>query len=1015
MVKAKMPPDWLNLPLWDHQREAAEMLESYFNSNSNGSALVRMPTGTGKTRIIAVTTRCFSTVKTSLVICPYRGLSDQLARDILADPTRNQVEQNAEWCEALNKAWPRKVLPLRPSKLGKTIKAAPEDGCVLVSTIQALQQIYADDKLAYASLRDLIDAVVFDEGHREPAPEWATAVRELGKPTILFTATPYRNDHLLFSVDPSFVYVFTHELAERDNYIRHVDFTEDTLPTNPQAFVDRVLEVYDSSVTQKKPSGIRTPRVIIRCETENSVSQICRALKLRGKTFLGIHDRFDNEEVEGKAHKVPDPKKRTETFWVHQFKLLEGIDEPDFCFLAIYEPLKNARSLVQQVGRIIRNTRRLESQLAFVLCRTGDGQKAYWEGYRKYESQFEKSPRRYEIRQIFDVFTELQMEYQYYDRDYRQRFGIDEHGIHQSFLYRPSALVFKAPSRLDWDELQDELTLEWVSGDRDVRNATKPDPQSLLLPYIFARNSPILRNRALTEIQLGFCILRRSHGYLFVHDTEGSSSTILEERFERVSPDKLERLFSGNAKLNYVSLLNSDLGKQSTRRRTIQAYSIHDTAPGLLDHAHFASSVVGSAGEAAMLRGQRYVGLSRARVSDRLARSLEYKQFCAWTDSIANELTRQRRALAIFSRYAMFSAPPGDTKPVNILLDISDVMSEFVFSPKEKNHQVLTSTLDLEDICIEIEQGRFDVETKSGRYNVGISYDKKRKRYILDSPELEAAYQLDRPGSKPENLVHYLNRNQSFRVVPESRDTVFAWGRFYRPRNPLTGRRSSKRIEVLNILETISELQTRISEKGAPGSANGIGWSDKSLFHLIATRGKNSELQSEFDGVNILVCDDMQTECADFLAANSAGKRVMFIHAKAKGSRLSASALQDVCGQATKNLGFLSPYNQSKPSNLSRWNGKWKGGRIGIVDRRILLGTRDGENLWEQIQLLLRDPSTSREVWILLGNTLSLSEFERSRTSPNPSPETIQILFLLQSTWANVSSVGARLRVFCSP
>jgi superfamily II DNA or RNA helicase len=152
--------------------------------------------------------------------------------------------------------------------------------------------------------------------------------------------------------------VFTHEIAERDNYIRHVEFVEETLPDNSQAFVDRVLDFYDSTVREKKPSGVHTPRVIIRCETENSVSQICRALKLRGKTVLGIHDRFDNEEVEGKAHKVPDPKKRTETFWVHQFKLLEGIDEPDFCFLAIYEPLKNARSLVQQVGRIIRNTQR---------------------------------------------------------------------------------------------------------------------------------------------------------------------------------------------------------------------------------------------------------------------------------------------------------------------------------------------------------------------------------------------------------------------------------------------------------------------------------------------------------------------------------------------------------------------------------------------------------------------------------------------------------------------------------
>jgi hypothetical protein len=66
---------------------------------------------------------------------------------------------------------------------------------------------------------------------------------------------------------------------------------------------------------------------------------------------------------------------------------------------------------------------------------------------------------------------------------------------------------------------------------------------------------------------------------------------------------------------------------------------------------------------------------------------LEYKEYCAWTDSIADELSRQRRAVAIFGRFAMFSTPPVDTKPVNILLDISDVMSEFIFVPNNNQAQ----------------------------------------------------------------------------------------------------------------------------------------------------------------------------------------------------------------------------------------------------------------------------------------------------------------------------------------
>lgn len=41
--------------------------------------------------------------------------------------------------------------------------------------------------------------------------------------------------------------------------------------------------------------------------------------------------------------------------WVHQHKLLEGVDGPSFRALAFYGVLGSARALVQQIGRVIRN------------------------------------------------------------------------------------------------------------------------------------------------------------------------------------------------------------------------------------------------------------------------------------------------------------------------------------------------------------------------------------------------------------------------------------------------------------------------------------------------------------------------------------------------------------------------------------------------------------------------------------------------------------------------------------
>jgi superfamily II DNA or RNA helicase len=90
---------------------------------------------------------------------------------------------------------------------------------VLVGTYQALDMIRrqskntrmtsaADRKVAEDALGLLasFDLVLVDEGHYEPAISWSKGVRELNRPTILLSATPYRNDFKSFRVRGRFVF-----------------------------------------------------------------------------------------------------------------------------------------------------------------------------------------------------------------------------------------------------------------------------------------------------------------------------------------------------------------------------------------------------------------------------------------------------------------------------------------------------------------------------------------------------------------------------------------------------------------------------------------------------------------------------------------------------------------------------------------------------------------------------------------------------------------------------------------
>jgi hypothetical protein len=75
------------------------------------------------------------------------------------------------------------------------------------------------------------------------------------------------------------------------------------------------------------------------------------------------HDRGKSVAAMRKAH----PNAR---FWLHQSKLIEGVDDPNFVAMALYDLMGNARQVIQQIGRMIRWKQRADKaqQSGFVLA-----------------------------------------------------------------------------------------------------------------------------------------------------------------------------------------------------------------------------------------------------------------------------------------------------------------------------------------------------------------------------------------------------------------------------------------------------------------------------------------------------------------------------------------------------------------------------------------------------------------------------------------------------------------------
>ena len=131
-----------------------------------------------------------------------------------------------------------------------------------------------------------------------------------------------------------------------------------------------------------------TQRVIIHCDDMASITRLGEAFVARGFAgkVVGIHDRYPlgGATDRWKRRSVPAPGQCDALIWIHQYKLLEGIDDHRFQVLAFFDVLQNVRSIVQQVGRVIRKSDN-DTGLAWVLDHFGGRINRYWQLYKDFD------------------------------------------------------------------------------------------------------------------------------------------------------------------------------------------------------------------------------------------------------------------------------------------------------------------------------------------------------------------------------------------------------------------------------------------------------------------------------------------------------------------------------------------------------------------------------------------------------------------------------------------------------
>lgn len=993
------------LNIWDHQKEAVIQILNYINTFIDKSFLVKMPTGTGKTGVFASLTRIALPEYNYIIITPSTALKFQIIEEL-------KLKFWGKIGYDLSKLEDQFIESLIPSNFKTVLQNIGNKKFIIVTTIQALQAIASDDLLLkeYLNFQTRVDCIIFDEGHKEPAYTWGETVRAFRKPTILFSATPYRNDYKVFNIDKEKFYSIEHEFCTSQNFLRSIEILKVTAnPYNAGTYLTNLLSSLKKIEPEISSQGILNPKVIIRCENADDIEKIVNGLLKLKRRVIGIHENFKN--LVGFSSKVPTSAEQNNyEFFVHQFKLIEGIDNPDFCIVSIFSDFKSTRLLIQQIGRVLRNPQRLQNQKAYLFCRNKKKIIEEWNKYLAYDKLLDGRQKLFDISDILKVNKDVST--LYFQGTFRELININNIDLKDSILFQKKVNVYLQDGTILFKDLSQTLIDEWNSRDYHILKTQFFSPDTVLIIYIKYENSPLVKSGVFIEQTLALTFLKFIHNHIYYYDSIQSSPMRQMENLKPVGREFLVRLFKDKRSINKVFLMNTDIGANNVRNKELQAGAVEFTAPGLSDYSYFPARLEGNVSKNGLFL-KRYIGFQNGRVTDFSNSRLEFNEFINWIDELHTDVltaTTYNKIDSFLNRFSEKVDPPSNPVPTSILIDIDNqILNKYGFSDKKVD-------VELEDYCALITTGQFNLTFNGQSIHFNIKYDSKLERFIMTSPELSE--NLENLYNDDPSLIAYLNSTQSFRIVMDGNQYVYAHKNFFKPSLNITSKKQN--LDINQLFHVYPSISNITCEKGnAFLKVQKNLWDKDTLFGLIARQGKtygDKGLENEFN-LEYLLCDDLQTEIGDFIGLDTKTKRVIFMHAKAKKSKISATNFTDVCGQATKNLDYLSPYHQRTPQqNIDKWKQPWTVSPIGTVSNRIITNNATTKQFWDKYVQLISDPSTVREVWLIVGNMFDHNDFKKELNKKDVAKiksEVIQLIYLIRSTWNSVSQVGAQLKIFC--
>lgn len=310
--------------------------------NSQQPAIVTMPTGSGKTAVLA-SLAFLLRAKRVLVLTPSRLVREQIAEKFESLSDLKTIEA----LDVLHAPPSVACIRERPKTVADWERLRTND--VVVATVSSISSI--KDPIPDPPV-DLFDVVFVDEGHHAPAATWARVLAKLqGSRQVLLTATPFRRDEK--EIRGRMVFTYDVRRAYEDGVFGKLNF-QAVQPNAGQSSDQAIAKATEAQFKADRKRGLNH-LIMVRVDGVDRG----RALKKVYEDNTGLKlDFITGASSLSTVQKTVERLRKLQIDGIICVNMFgEGFDLPNLKIAAVHSPHKSLAITLQFIGRFARTNR----------------------------------------------------------------------------------------------------------------------------------------------------------------------------------------------------------------------------------------------------------------------------------------------------------------------------------------------------------------------------------------------------------------------------------------------------------------------------------------------------------------------------------------------------------------------------------------------------------------------------------------------------------------------------------